>query len=271
VLGAAGAVWVADYTDGRVSRIDPATGTITARVAGGAQPCGMAYGAGSVWVEDYGGNSVTRIHLPDLRTRSYPVGGSPFDVTFAGGAAWVTNYADGTVTRVDAATGRGRTLTVGSSPEGIARAGGAVWVANHGSGTVSRISTASLRVTTIRTGGAPSWTAYSADTVWIGDQAAGTVMRINARTGAIVARVKVGAMPNDGDVLDGAAWFPDMGGGLYRISTTTNAVTGPFALNAGNPFTLAAYRHRLWIADFAGTDVIEVNPARLPTTVSPAR
>jgi virginiamycin B lyase len=259
-------VWVADYTDGRVSRIDPATGTVTARVPGGMQPCGMAYGAGSVWVEDYGGNSVTRIQLPGLRTRSYRVGGSPFDVTFAGGAAWVTNYADGTVTRVDAATGRRRTLTVGSSPEGIARAGGAVWVANHGSGTVSRISTASLRVSTIRTGGAPAWTAYSGDTVWVGDQASGTVLRINARTGAVVARVKVGATPNDGDVLDGAAWFPDMNGGLYRISMRTNTVTGPFALNAGNPFTLAAYRHRLWIADFAGTDVIEVDPARLGAT-----
>jgi streptogramin lyase len=76
VLGAAGSVWVADFIDTRVSRIDPATGRITAHVRTGAQPCGMAYGARSVWVENYGGDSVTRIDVRTLRTRSYPVGPS---------------------------------------------------------------------------------------------------------------------------------------------------------------------------------------------------
>jgi len=41
---------------------------------------------------------------------------------------------------------------------------------------------------------------------------------------------------------------------------------GPYPLEAGNPFTLAAYAGRLWIADFAGTDVIVVDPASLPAT-----
>jgi hypothetical protein len=91
-------------------------------------------------------------------------------------------------------------------------------------------------------------------------------VRVNARSRSVVARVKVGSTPNDGDVLDGAVWFPDMSGGLYRIGQRSNAVTGPFALRAGNPFTLSAYAGRLWIADFAGTDVIVVNPARLPAT-----
>jgi hypothetical protein len=48
-------------------------------------------------------------------------------------------------------------------------------------------------------GGKPSWTAYAGSTVWVGDQAAGTVVRIDARNGSVVARVKVGPMPNDGD------------------------------------------------------------------------
>ena len=264
VLGAAGSVWVADFADTRVSRIDPVTDTITARVGTGAQPCGMASGAGSVWVENYGGNDVTRINVRTLRTRSYPVGASPYDITFAGGAAWTTNYGDGTVTRIDAATGQERTLRVGISPVGIAHASGAVWVANQGSGTMSRIDTATLKVTTIKLGGKPSWTAYSRSTVWVGDQAAGTVVRIDARAGSVGARVKVGSTPNDGDVGDGAVWFPDRNGGLYRIGEKSNAVTGPYPLQAGNPFTLSAYAGRLWIADFAGTDVIVVDPARLP-------
>src|SRR4051794_23300599 len=65
-LGAAGSVWVADIAGARVSRLDPATGEVTAQVKTGASPCGMAYGAGSIWVEDYGSNQVTRITLPSL-------------------------------------------------------------------------------------------------------------------------------------------------------------------------------------------------------------
>jgi YVTN family beta-propeller protein len=224
----------------------------------------MAWGAGSVWVENYGSNTVTRITPGTLATRSYAVGAAPYDVTFAAGAAWATNWADGTVTRVSAATGKTRTITVGSSPEGIAPAGRAVWVANNASGTVSRIDTRTLKVTTLRTGGKPAWTAYHGGTVWVGDQAAGTVLTISATTGKITGRARVGAQPNDGDVLGGAAWFPDTDGSLYRVSADGRTVAGPWKLPAANPFTLAAYDGRLWIANFGGTDVLVVNPARLP-------
>ena len=65
-------------------------------------------------------------------------------------------------------------------------------------------------------------------------------------------------------MLGGAVWFPDKGGGLYRISRQGNQVSGPFPLRAGDPFPLAAYAGRLWIANFAGQDVLVVNPAKLP-------
>jgi YVTN family beta-propeller protein len=264
VLGAAGSVWVADFSSGRVDRLDPATGRVTGHATAGVQPCGMAWGAGSVWVENYGSNTVTRITPGTLAARSYAVGAAPYDVTFAAGAAWATNWADGTVTRVSAATGKTRTITVGSSPEGIAPAGGAVWVANTASGTVSRIDIRTLKVTTLRTGGKPAWTAYHGGTVWVGDQAAGTVLTISAATGKITGRARVGAQPNDGDVLGGAAWFPDAHGSLYRVSADGRTVAGPWKLPAANPFTLAAYDGRLWVANFGGTNVLVVNPARLP-------
>lgn len=263
VLGAAGTIWVADLNDTHVSRLSPATGKTTATIETGLQPCGMAYGAGSVWVENYGANTVTRIYVRTLRTRTYQVGASPYDVTFADGAAWVTNFSADTVTRIDAASGKTRSVPVGVSPEGIAKAAGAVWAADDGDGTVSRIDTRTLRVRKIRIGGSPAWTAYAGSSVWVGDQAAGQVVRINARTGAVVARIKVGRTPNDGDVLGKYVWFPDKSGALYRISRTGNQVSGPYPLHAANPFTLAAYDGRLWIANFGGTDVLIVDPAKL--------
>ena len=57
---------------------------------------------------------------------------------------------------------------------------------------------------------------------------------------------------------------PDAHGSLYRVSADGRTVAGPWRLPAANPFTLAAYAGRLWIANFGGTDVLVVDPARLP-------
>jgi YVTN family beta-propeller protein len=255
---------VADINDFTVKRLDPGTGRLQARIATAAGPCGMAYGAGSIWVEDYTASAVTRIEVATNRTRTIKVGSSPYDVTFAAGAAWVTNYGDGTVTRIDAATNSTRTIEVGASPIGIAAAGGAIWVCASGSRELSRIDAVTYRVSTVDFGGSPSWTAADSDTVWIGDQGAGQIVRLDARSGRIVRRIDVGPTPNDGDVLDGGVWFPDKGGSLYRLDQRTDAVTGPFPLGAGNPFVVSGYRHRLWIADYGGTDTLVLDPALLP-------
>jgi streptogramin lyase len=263
-LGAAGSIWVADINDATVKRLDPATGRLLATITTAAGPCGMAYGAGSIWVEDYTASAVTRIDVATNRTSTIKVGSSPYDVTFAAGAAWVTNNSDGTVTRIEARTNKTHTIQVGATPAGIAAARGAIWVCDTGSSELTRIDAVTTRVTTIPFGGSPSWTAYDQDTVWIGDQRAGEIVRLDARSGRIVRRVKVGPTPNDGDVFDGGVWFPDKDGSLYRLDQRTDAVTGPFPTGAGNPFVLSGYDRRLWIADYAGTDTIVVDPALVP-------
>src|SRR5215831_3864166 len=49
ILGAAGAIWVSDFTDGTLVRLDATTGRpMGPPLQVGAQPCGMAYGAGSI-------------------------------------------------------------------------------------------------------------------------------------------------------------------------------------------------------------------------------
>ena len=46
----AGAVWVASALDREVSRIDPTTGTIVARIPVDGSPREIAVGAGGIWV-----------------------------------------------------------------------------------------------------------------------------------------------------------------------------------------------------------------------------
>jgi YVTN family beta-propeller protein len=45
-----GAVWVANYGDGTVSRIDPLTQSVTQEIKVGAHVSALAVGAGAVWV-----------------------------------------------------------------------------------------------------------------------------------------------------------------------------------------------------------------------------
>lgn len=266
-LGAAGSVWVANIGDNAVRRIDPATLEVGPPIKTGVQPCGMAYGAGSVWVEDYGDNTVTRIDTATNATRMYPVGKSPYDVTFAFGAAWTSNYADGTVTRIDAQSGATRTITVGAQPVGIAHAGDSVWVANQGDGTVSRIDATGRRVRSLQVGGRVAWTAYDGSRLWVGtvaDDGKGESVQIDAPTAKVLRRSVIGPTPNDPDVLAGGVWWPDKDGSLYRVGVDDGVVSGPWKLGAANPFVAAAFDGRLWIADFGGSDVVVVDPARLP-------
>jgi YVTN family beta-propeller protein len=124
----AGSVWLADH-DGRVRRMDPVTGAITATVRLGDGPKAMAFGHGSAWVANDVEDSVTRI---DPRTntvmRAISVGTDPVALAVSADSIWVANSGDGTVSRIDPATNTVADIRVGHRPLGVAVAEGLVWV-----------------------------------------------------------------------------------------------------------------------------------------------
>lgn len=263
VLGAAGKVWVSNYGDSTLVAIDPVTHAVSPPVKVGVSPCGLAFGGGSIWVENYGDNTLTRVDATTgMVQATVRVGGAPYDVTFADGAAWVTDYTDGTVSRVDAATNARTVVKVGDTPVGIAHTPGAVWVPLPTSGNLARIDTTTLAVTMVKLAPGIGWTAYDEHDVWVANGTTGTLTRVDGANGTVVATVKVGPKPLDGDVVDGVVWVPDKGGDLYPVDASTNAVGQPVASHSANPFVVAGWDHVLWAVDFAGTDVVAIDPAR---------
>jgi YVTN family beta-propeller protein len=128
------AIWVADYANNVVYRVDPDTGKIEGTTRVGAGPIAVAVGLGAVWVANQNDGSVSRI---DTRTNSVTkaisVGALPSGIAVGEQAVWVANAGDGTVSRIDAATnGVERTISVGQRPQGIAVADGLVWVTVRG-------------------------------------------------------------------------------------------------------------------------------------------
>jgi YVTN family beta-propeller protein len=124
------AIWVADYANNVVYRVEPDTGKIEGTTGVGAGPIAVAVGLGAVWVANQNDGSVSRI---DTRTNSVTkaisVGASPSGIAVGAEAVWVANAGDGTVSRIDVATSAvGRTIWVGHRPQGIAVADSHVWV-----------------------------------------------------------------------------------------------------------------------------------------------
>jgi YVTN family beta-propeller protein len=257
VGGGFGSIWVSVFGTNTELRIDPTTHKVLARIHVGQGPCGIAVGGGSVWVENFTSDNVSRIDPATNHATTIKVGIGPYDVTYDVGAAWVTNYSDGTVTRIDAATNKTATIKVGSSPNGVAPEGSrAVIVTNKGDGTVSQIDTTSLKVHTTALGDMPAWTAWGDGKVWVSD---GDVLR--SISGMRTARFT--DQLNDGDVAAGKVWVTDSAGALHEVDASTGQILGTWPLGLTEPFVLAAYQGSLWVVDFKGTKLDEIDPSLL--------
>ncbi len=83
-----------------------------------------------MWVANRSDGVVTRIDASTNSAITIPVGDKPVAVAVGGGAVWVANSGDGTVSRIDPMLRKVvRTIELGNSPAGIAVADNVVWVA----------------------------------------------------------------------------------------------------------------------------------------------
>jgi YVTN family beta-propeller protein len=105
LASAFGSLWVTDFTsNSRVVRLDPESGAIEAEIPTD-YPLRLAVSDDAVWVVNYEEFTLTRIDpATNQVVAAIPVGGSPVTVAVGEGAVWVGNRSSGTVSRVDPAT-----------------------------------------------------------------------------------------------------------------------------------------------------------------------
>ena len=133
----AGSVWLANPVSiypaterlGRVSRIDAATGKLSASIRLPAPPIALAADDQAVWVALERGDSLWRIDPRDnVATAAVPVPGGVVDVAVGEGSAW-TLGPEGDVTRIDPRTNEITARTELGRGGFIAAGHGAVWIA----------------------------------------------------------------------------------------------------------------------------------------------
>src|SRR4051794_34775206 len=179
-----GSVWIANGSDGTVSRVE--RGQVTTIDVGG-EPTAMAFGAGSLWVADGQHRRVDQVDPATNRVvRRLPAGNAPRGVALAGGAVWVPSALDGEVDRLDLAhDGRIRRIDIPGGPAAIAAGGGAVWVAGEEDGVVTELdprSGAALQAIGVGNGPAAITVGYGGG--WGANRDNGTLTRMAEATDA---------------------------------------------------------------------------------------
>jgi virginiamycin B lyase len=247
-------VWVTNYYNGTLVRVDPATNSILSSLQVGADqenvaPDQVIFAEGSLWISaaEYdttgttiSGRSVRRIDPvsgQSLATIAFPkrvtaIAASP-------GAIWVATYDDGILTRIDTTSNQASaTVTLAIGVSDVAFGEGSIWVTNDVTGTVSRIDPATNTVTaTIATVGGPEGVVDAGGAIWVSNwgttgQPDGLLSRIDPGTNQVVRTIPVGTNPAWLAAANGSVWV-----GLYheatvvRVDIVTNAILGKLVLN----------------------------------------
>ncbi|HEX2155398.1 MAG TPA: hypothetical protein VHS79_00195 [Actinomycetes bacterium] len=270
----AGALWVAGSD--QVTRIDPATNTVAAKIpvaATGAGPAGVAVGAGAVWVPvavpgalwgiDPETNKVTsKIPLGE------PLSGS-VSVSAAGDTVWVAccgqsgtgvSTSGGRLLRIDPRRKRVvADIALNASPVAIAADTSAAWVATAG-GQVLMVNPRRNRVTaTINAGGPLGFDhtiAVAPSGVWLADPFDEELVRIDPETRRVTARIPAGAVTTLA-VTGNTVWALSSVG-LVRVGPTGDRVA---AIDPGPDLRqarlVAADSNAVWTAGWGSVSRID--------------
>ncbi len=256
--------WVACKEDGRVIRIDTATGRRTAAITLPGQPIAVTAGLGSVWALDTGG-TLYRIDPARARlakSRSLPARAA-YNLWIGGGSVWTADDQGGSVLRI-APGGRilAQPRSLGDGPADIAFHGNDGWVINHRDKVLAHIDlrTSRSRRLAVIPGDAPERMVWASGSLWITGR--GTdLLQVNPKTGRVVRTIDIGAsgidvavsgaallIPTRSDAVDRSG-FPTMDA-LEQVATATGKVTvlsrpkSPVDVHG-----LVAAKASVWLAD----------------------
>ena len=243
-------------------------GNITHEYAVGRGPSADAAGAGSVWVANASDGTVSRIDREDHETATIPVGGDPAGLAFGAGSLWVANRRDRTVSQISPVTNRVvHTYTVGNAPRALTAAFGSVWVASEVDPAIVRIDLARGTVIKgAELGANPTALAAGAGALWAASEEGGTVFRIDPRSGAVVRPIDVGNGPVGIAIGAGAIWVANrQDATVSRIDPATDAVTDLVHVGR-DPSAIAADDDSVWVANGGDGTVWRIDPASREVT-----
>jgi streptogramin lyase len=263
---------------GSVVRIDPVRRAVTARYHLSAHPAAVAVGA-QVWVADYRQGTLWRIDPRTGEQTSYPAVGNPRGITIIGGRAYVGSDGgspdplSGNVTRYDAVTG-GRIDSVVVAPCSMASGAGVVYAA--GCPKVDRLSTGRGRLKVVHETMIPLPAPLTAEhyrnalfgmavgegALWvIGDALDPRLFKVALRSSRLLRTFALPIVPQRIAVGAGAIWITDaLHDVLLEIDPASGRVLRRIATGRGAD-GVAVGAGSVWVVAGIAGEVERIDPA----------
>jgi YVTN family beta-propeller protein len=264
VLVSQDAVWVANAAQGTVSRIDPATNTVTRTIQVGRNPIRLAAGFGSIWVANQTEQTLSRI---DARTAqllaTIPTPAlAPKQLAVGAGSVWA--LASYSLLRIDPATNKATLVDADWElvDGGLTVAGGWVWLSGRaypGVQPIVRVNPATNRKADTVPTDADGALAAGGGSIWQASSVTQSIHRLDPRSGRTLAEIPLGVVPKHLTAGDGSLWVGSDSGRVTRIDMATNTVTGTFQVGGRAPAVTMGLGS-VWIVDTAQAALLRVQP-----------
>lgn len=196
------AVWITNYLDDEIVRIDPVADRVVSTFAFPG-PDGVAKLGPTLAVASFDEGIVAQVDPADGEIlQQVAVGGQPSDVLVADDDAtiWVAVYDTGEVVRIDTSDfSVGARIVVGAGPVGLTLIDDVLWVVNGGEGSVAAVDTVAMTMLrTVPVGAGPTAAAGYAGSVWVSVTAAGELVQLDPETAAVLTRTPLGSSTRGG-------------------------------------------------------------------------
>jgi YVTN family beta-propeller protein len=258
-------IWVADRLEGRVARIDAATGDILADIAVGMNPMSIAVGEGGVWVGNQGDGTVSRIN-PETNqvVATIPIGQKGFLPLAVGeGRVWAAACLDKVIRVIDPATNQVTASVPADGCWNVAVGGGQVWVPT-GERTVTRIDPATLTaMPTIFVQSGPALIVGGFGSMWVANVNAMTISRFDPLTREVTATLLTGLDHVKYSLHglatgEGRVWVSS-NAGIQGFDPATNLVWIATS-SIADPGHLAVAGGSLWVTTGASGGIFALDP-----------
>jgi virginiamycin B lyase len=259
----AGAVWVTDGQRGVVSRLNPTTGQIDARISI-SSPCEASdFGLDAVWTATCGPYGLARLNPATNKVSAFlkmnvtRMWRGEASIGVGTNAVWVVlDTAKCIACRLARVVSRPRSLrivkriAIRSGGAGVRFGEGAVWVTNPALGLVQKIDVARNRVVaTTKVGPTPRFFAVGEGDVWTLNQNDGSVTRLDPASGAVAATIAAGVVGSGGDMTAGGGWIWARGTDilLTQIDPRTNTVVRRYGPPSGSGAAVVGFG-AVWVS-----------------------
>lgn len=251
-----GAVFVINFADQTLSRVDVQSGRVDANPAVGGTPTGIATGAGAVWVsagfglarEDGG---VVRFNARTLqRETPVQIGNGAGALAFGEGALWVADRLRNLVVKIDPTTNAvAAEVPLGNAPDAVVVGAGSVWVSSSLAGVLWKIDPVGLGVVPISLATSPTALAVGDDTVWVSSEQTDMLTGISSATNSTTKTIPVGDGPRGLVASDGFVWVALGGAGeVVRVDPAREEVAQSLTLDGSPESVVVADDGSLWVS-----------------------